>query len=205
MQIIVLTGGLGSGKSTAVRRLAELGAEALDLDVVAREVLESEPGVTARLGAEFGPEILARDGSVDRAALARVAFSSPERASALDAIMFPLIIDRAERLLDEMASADEPPIAVVIEIPLLVEAPDFADIADVVVAISAPVEARMERAVERGMHEDDVTRRIAVQATDQQRAALADVVIENTGTRERFLAEVDEVWESVYANEAGHR
>lgn len=195
MRIIVLTGGLGSGKSTAARRFVEHGAVVLDLDLVAREVLESDPAVADRLAGEFGRGILAPDGSVDRAALASAAFSSPERTALLDSIMFPLILRRAEILLDQMASAEEPPAAVALEVPLLAEAPDFADIADVVVAFSAPAEMRVERAVEREMPEADARRRSAVQATDEQRSALADVVIENSGTLQRFIAEVDSLWE----------
>lgn len=177
--MVGLTGGIGAGKSTVTAVLAEAGAVIVDADRIAREVVEpGSPGL-AMLVAEFGEQILGADGSLDRAALAALAFVDADRTAALNAITHPLI---GERTAEQFASA--PPEAIVVhDMPLLVEGgmtPGY----QIVLVVDTPAEIRLERLVEqRGMPEDDARARMARQATDEQRRAVADVLIDNSGDR----------------------
>ncbi len=187
---IGLTGGTGSGKSTAARRLSARGAVVVDADLLAREVMApGTPGLAAVVE-EFGPEVLAADGGLDRVALAAAAFSSDERRRALEAITHPLIAARTA----ELVAAAPPRSVLVHDVPLLVEkgmGPGY----HLVVVVDAPVEVRVRRLVGRGMPEQDARRRIAVQADDAARRAAADVWLENTGTSEQLDAAVDRLWD----------
>jgi dephospho-CoA kinase len=195
MRVVVVTGGLGAGKSTASEFLRKKGAVVIDADRVAEALLEKGSPVLASVAEEFGPAVLAPDGSLDRRALANAAFSSLKRTRALNAIVHPAIAREVGPAVANMRLLPDPPSVVVLEVPLLVEAPVFAEIADVVLAIAAPPELRVERAVAWGRPEDDVRRRLAVQASDSRREPLADVVIENAGTKEEFLGELERFWE----------
>jgi dephospho-CoA kinase len=157
-----------------------------------------------RVAEEFGPDVLLADGSLDRAALARAAFGSAEATARLNAIVHPAVAREIGPALAELRLMPNPPSAVVLEVPLLAEAPVFAQIADIVVAIVAPQELRVQRATQSGFAEADVRRRLAVQASDAERAALADVVIVNDGSLERFLGELERVWSELVA-ESGAR
>ncbi|NTW28599.1 MAG: dephospho-CoA kinase [Coriobacteriia bacterium] len=195
MMVLVLTGGIGSGKSTAAQHLRARGAVALDLDEVAESVLKPDSPVLDAVVARFGAAVLRPDGTLDRAALAGVAFTSPEAAGALDHLVHPAVATQIASILSALKGSAEPPRVIVVEVPLLAEAPWFVDLADVVLAISAPEDLRISRAALRGdMTEDDVRRRLAVQAPDEAREALADFVIVNDGSLERFLGELDRFW-----------
>ena len=185
-----LTGGIASGKSTVSARLRDLGAVVVDADLLAREVVApGTPGLDAVV-AEFGPEVLRPDGSLDRPALGAVVFADPERRVALEAIVHPLVRAAAADLEATAGKHD----VVVHDIPLLVEAGRAGDF-DAVVVVDAPVEVQVERMVrDRGMTEDEARARIAAQATRDQRRAVADHLVENTGSREELLARVDEVF-----------
>lgn len=186
---IGLTGGIGSGKSTAAARFAELGALVIDADTLAREVVEpGTPGLSAVV-ARFGSEILSPDGSLDRPALARLVFHDSEALAALNAIVHPLV---AERRAELMASAG-PDAVVVSDVPLLVEngmAGDF----DAVVVVEAPLEQRLARLASRGLAEEEARARIARQASDQQRRAVATVLLDNSGSRAELTQQVDAAW-----------
>lgn len=186
---IALTGGIASGKSTVSRRLAELGAVVVDADLLAREVVEpGTPGLAAVVE-EFGEGILAPDGSLDRPALGAVVFGDAARRRALEAIIHPLVHAAGAAL---EASAPEGAL-VVHDIPLLAEGSRSSEF-DAVVVVDTPVETQMERMVrDRGMSPEDAAARIAAQATREQRRAIADVVIDNSGTVEELLAQVDAV------------
>jgi dephospho-CoA kinase len=194
MRVVVVTGGIGAGKSTAAKLLQERGAVAVDADRVAAGVLEKGSPVLVRVAEVFGPGILLADGSLDRPGLARLAFESGETVARLNAIVHPAVAREIGPAIAKLRLLPDPPEVVVIEVPLLVEAPVFGELADLVIAVAAPEELRVARSVAWGRAEDDVRRRLAVQATDAQRAALADVVIVNDSDKEHFVGELDRVW-----------
>jgi dephospho-CoA kinase len=186
---IGLTGGIGSGKSTVAGLLAARGAQIVDADRIAREVVEpGTPGLEAVVAA-FGPGVLTHDGALDRPALAAVVFADPEARRRLDGIVHPLVRARATELV-----AAAPPDAVVVQdVPLLVETGQAGSY-DLVLVVEADLETRVRRLVGRGLSEDDARARIAAQATDEQRRAMADVVLENSGTVEDLEAQVERFW-----------
>lgn len=187
-----LTGGIGAGKSEVARRLAALGAAVVNADTVAREVVEpGTPGLAAVVE-EFGTDVLAADGSLDRERLAALVFADDAARARLNAIVHPLV--RAET---ENRFAAAPTDAVVInDVPLLVES-GLAPSYDVVVVVEAPLELRLARLARRGLAEADALARIAAQATDEQRRALAHVVIVNDGTVEQLDRQVARLWPGV--------
>ncbi|HVU91270.1 MAG TPA: dephospho-CoA kinase [Jatrophihabitans sp.] len=193
-----LTGGVGAGKSTVARLLAGHGAVVIDADAIAREVVEpGTPGLAAVV-AEFGPDVLTADGALDRPKLAGLVFADEGRRAALNAIVHPLVGARTAELM-----AAVPPGAVVVyDVPLLVENGLAAGF-DLVVVVQASLAVRLERLAGRGMPEADARNRIAAQATDEQRRAVADVVIDNDGTLAELRARVDEAWSRIAASGAG--
>jgi dephospho-CoA kinase len=199
VKLIGLTGGIGSGKSTVSALLAARGAVVIDADRIAREVVEpGTPGLAAVVEA-FGPGVVRADGSLDRPALAAVVFADPEARKRLDGIVHPLVRARSV----EIASAVPEGAVVVHDVPLLVETGQAGSY-DLVLVVRADVEVRVRRLVQRGLSEEDARARIAAQATDEQRAAVADVVLDNDGTQEDLTAQVDRFWaERVVPAQAG--
>lgn len=196
MQVIVLTGGLGAGKSTAAEFFRGRGAVAIDLDDVAAQVLAPGTPLLARVADEFGgDDVLLADGRLDRPALARVAFATPDATRRLNALVHPAVVREVGPAIATMRLLQDPPPVVVLEVPLLSEAPVFRELADVVVAIVGPESVRAARAVDRGMSVEDAARRLRVQATDAERAELADVLIVNDGPVERFTSALERFWE----------
>lgn len=188
-----LTGGIASGKSVVAARMAEQGAVVVDADRIAREVVEPGTPALARIVEEFGPDVLAGDGSLDRAALGAVVFSDPARLAILNGITHPAVRELSHRRFAEAGQSD-PDAIVVYDVPLLTEA-RAADEFDVVVVVSAPEATRIERMVSlRGMSRAEAERRIRSQVPEERRLALADIVIESGGTLEQTLARADEVW-----------
>jgi dephospho-CoA kinase len=186
-----LTGGVGSGKSTVAALFAGHGAVVVDADAIAREVVEpGTPGFDAVV-AEFGSDIVGPDGALDRAALAALVFTDDAKRAELNAIMHPLVGQRMAELAETAGDA-----IVVYDVPLLVEN-DLAAGFDFVVVVLADEAVRLTRLAERGMPEADARARMAVQATDEQRRAVAAAVIENDGTREQLAARVDAVWTEI--------
>jgi dephospho-CoA kinase len=167
------------------------------LDDLAHYLLEKGTPTYGRIVESFGPEVVLADGAIDREALAREAFSSAEKTRKLNSLMHPEIAREVGTSLTELRLMPEhQPESVVLEVPLLAEAPVFAEVADVVLAISAPVSVRAARAQTRGMSAEDVLRRIERQATDEDRAEFADVVIVNDGDLETFERELAEFWDA---------
>jgi dephospho-CoA kinase len=186
---IGLTGGIGSGKSTVSELLAAHGAVVVDADRIAREVVEpGTPGLAA-VAEAFGDAVLAADGSLNRPALAAIVFSDPEARRRLDGIVHPLVRRRTAELV---AAAPEDAV-VVNDVPLLVETGQASSY-DLVVVVEADPEIRVARLVQRGLTEDDARARIAAQAGDEQRRAVAHVVLDNSGTPEELAAQVDRFW-----------
>jgi dephospho-CoA kinase len=189
--MVGLTGGIGSGKSEAARRLAELGAIVIDADALAREVVAPGTEGLAEVVAAFGPEVLDSSGAMDRAKVAQIVFGDATKRRRLEAIIHPRVRERTMRII-----ASSPPDAVVVQdIPLLVES-KLANNFDLVIVVLASEEIRLARLVNgRGMTEEEVQARFAAQATDEQRRAVADVEIVNEGTLEELRSTVDAVWE----------
>ena len=186
-----LTGGIGSGKSTVAARLVERGAVLVDSDRLARDVVaQGTPGLAAVVDA-FGPDVLAADGTLDRPALAAVVFDDPAARARLNGIVHPLVRQRSAELI---AAVPEDSI-VVQDIPLLVEG-GMAARFPLVVVVHADASVRVRRLVEqRGMPEADARARIAAQADDAARRAVADVWLDNSGPPEALVATVDGLWE----------
>ncbi len=195
MYVLAITGGIGSGKSTAAEYFASLGAVVLDLDDIAKRLMEPEMPMHAAVVEAFGPEILAEDGRIDTAALAERAFESRTTADLLNDAVHPAVFTVVAGALDALAMQAEPPRFVVVDVPLLAEAPQFADLADAVLALSSDEDARVERVVARGMSEHDAERRMACQASDAERREIADYVIENDGDLHDFREALEEFFE----------
>ena len=196
MQLIGLTGGIASGKSTIARRLAELGAVHLDADAIAREVVEPGTPALAAIAERFGERILAADGSLDRAALGALVFADEESRLALNAIVHPAIQAVTTARVREAGERD-PDAVVVYDVPLLVEAVGYLPF-DLIVVAEAPAEERLRRLVEiRGLSTEEARRRISAQASDEERRAVADVVIDTAGTVAETVAQTDELWRSI--------
>ncbi|KPC93650.1 dephospho-CoA kinase [Streptomyces albus] len=191
-----LTGGIGAGKSEVSRLLAEHGAVIVDADRIAREVVEpGTPGLAAVV-AEFGEEVLAPDGSLDRPRLGSLVFADPDRLAALNAIVHPLVGERSAELEREAAAADENAV-IVHDVPLLTEN-GLAPLYDTVVVVDASDETRLDRLVRlRGMAEQEARARMAAQATREERLAVADIVIDNDGPIEALPPRVRAVWEQL--------
>ena len=192
MKVVGLCGGIGAGKSTVATLLAERGAVVIDVDTLGRHVLTLRE-VRDAVVAEFGDGVLGLDGAVDRGSLAEVVFSSEGRLTDLEAISHPAIDREILRRLD--ALAEDPPDLVVLDMAVLVER-DLGRLADgrgytEVVVVEADSELRMDRLVGRGMVPDDVRSRMAAQATDAERRAVADHVLVNDGDREHLAVLVD--------------
>lgn len=188
---IGLTGGIAAGKSTVARRLGELGAVVIDHDVLARQVVEPGRPALADIVAAFGPDV-ARDGVLDRAALAARVFGDDAARARLNAITHPRIAEAAYAA--EHAAQMAGRRVVVHDIPLLVETGQGDDF-DLVVTVAAPSAVRLARLREgRGLNAQQAQARLAAQATDAQRAAVADVVLDGAGDVEGLRAQVDALW-----------
>lgn len=202
MLVIGLTGGIGSGKSTVAALLAERGATVIDVDALGREVIAPGGRAEGQVIVEFGPEITDAEGHIDRAGLARVVFGQPEALTRLTAISHPAInaelADRLDAVRGDEGSAES---VVVLDMAILVESTlgrgDPEHSYTKVVVVEAPPDLRVRRAVARGMEADDVRARIASQATDDQRRAVADAVITNDGDLATLAERVDELWRLV--------
>ena len=188
-----LTGGIGSGKSAVSARLEALGAVVIDGDKAARAVVEPGTPGLARIAETFGPGVLTPDGALDRPKLAAIVFADDAAREKLNAITHPLIHEHIAAAEDAAAAAGGPETIVVHDIPLLAEGQRSADFA-VVIVVDVPPEVQVSRLAGRGLPEDQARARMAAQATREQRLAIADIVIDNSGTREDLDRRVAEVW-----------
>lgn len=188
---IALTGGIGSGKSTVSRLLAEKGAVIVDADAIAREIVEPGEPALEEIRVAFGPEVIDADGRLRRSRLAEIVFDDPEALARLNAITHPRIAARSAELL-ESAPADA---VVVYDMPLLVEqGPQALTGWDGIVVVDAPDEVRLERLVARGVDREDGQRRMAAQVTRDARLAAADHVVDNSGDLASLERAVDALW-----------
>ncbi|WP_460802456.1 dephospho-CoA kinase [Microbacterium sp. GXF6406] len=198
MPLIALTGGIASGKSTIARRLAERGAVIVDADQIVRDVQSPGSPVLDAIAARFGAEMIDASGALDRAALGARVFGDDEALAALNAIVHPAVRDESQRRFAEAFEADADAV-VVYDVPLLVEA-RVDDPWDLIVVADAPASVRLDRLVSlRGMSADDAERRIAAQVPDDERRAIADIVIDTSGTMDGTLRQTDAAWERIAA------
>ncbi|WP_403024993.1 dephospho-CoA kinase [Salinibacterium sp. GXW1014] len=204
MYLIALTGGIASGKSLVASRLRDLGAVHIDADQLAREVVEPGTDGLREIAREFGPDVIDSDGALDRAALGARVFGHPEKLAVLNRITHPRVRELATARIQEAAAAN-PAAIIVYDVPLLAEAGGKHAVPfDSIVVVHADESERVRRMVEyRGMSRDDALSRVGAQASDEERLAIADVVIENNGTVEQVIERVDEYWRELDARGAG--
>ncbi len=200
MLLVGLTGGIGAGKSTVARLLAERGAVVIDADDLARQAVARGTAAFDQVVATFGPAMLAADGDIDRGRLGTLVFAEPERRRALEAIIHPEV---ARRFVEAVEPHRETDHVVVYSVPLLVER-GLADTFDVVVVVVADAETRVERVVrDRTLEPEEVRRRIAAQASDADRAVVADVLLDNGGDLEHLEPQVDQLWADLGSRASG--
>jgi dephospho-CoA kinase len=189
---VVLTGGIGSGKSEVGRLLSARGAHVVDADELARAVVEpGTPGLAA-VQSEFGPRVVDAAGALNRTELAAIVFGEPERLAALEAIVHPLVEALA---VSRLAAGVGAPV-VVYEVPLLDRVPEFPGGAStpLVVVVDSPDELRVERLRSRGLSDEQIRARMAAQPSRQTWVAAADRVVDNAGDLEHLRAQVDALW-----------
>lgn len=190
MILVGLTGGIGSGKSTVSAALAARGAVIVDADQVVRDVQRPGSPVLAKLAERFGAGVIAADGSLDRAALAGIAFADPDALKDLNGIVHPAVGAEMNRQVMENVATDN---VVVLDIPLLTENPREGLQGKIVVDVS--VATQVERLVKyRGFDEADARARIARQATRELRLETADFVIDNSGRPDALVEQIDRLW-----------
>jgi dephospho-CoA kinase len=191
MLLVGLTGGIGSGKSTVARLLRDRGAVVVDADEAARAIVEPGRPALRALAERFGGGILLPDGSLDRARLARIAFADEESRLALNAITWPAIVDEFSRRIEDAS----PDAVVVCDAPLLAEGGPGAEREfAAVIVVEAPPAVRLDRVEARGIARDDAERRMAAQASDDERREFATCVLDNGGDVEALARQVDGVW-----------
>ncbi|MPZ23298.1 MAG: dephospho-CoA kinase [Dehalococcoidia bacterium] len=197
MRVVGLTGGIGSGKSTIVARLAELGAAVIDVDRVAHSTYRRGKPAYDRLTSLFGPGIVGNDGEIDRTALGAAVFGDAGQMKKLTGVVWPATHEASrERLKEEEARGAE---VVVVEAAVLVEA-KWMDVADEIWVATTPPELAIARIVSRnGISEEQARERIASQLSNEERMRYADVVIVNDGTIAELIERVDRCWDDLLA------
>ena len=192
--LIGLTGGIASGKSAVANRLAELGAEIIDTDLISREVVEPGTPALAQIAAYFGPEVIAEDGTLNRAVVREKVFANPSERKWLEALLHPLIrqtaTDRAQRSQAQLA---------VLVVPLLFESGQYQH-TDLNLVVDVPVDLQRQRVLARDVvSEDQVEQILSAQMSRAARLEKADRVIENSGTLEQLFAQVDALYAELVA------
>lgn len=202
MYLIGLTGGIASGKSTIGRMLAGYGAVVIDADQVARDVVEPGTEALREIVRQFGPSVITEEGALDRPRLGELVFASDDARRRLNAIVHPAVRARTRSLI-ERAAQEDPEAVIVYDVPLLAESESREDF-DLIVVASAPEDLRTDRLVRiRGMSPSQARARISAQADDSQREAIADHLIDTSGTLENTLLAVAALWDDVIAPARG--
>ena len=199
MLLVGLTGGLGSGKSTVSRMLEERGAVVLDADAFARDAVRAGTPGFDRVAARFGPEVVGRDGELDRAKLAGIVFNDETSLRDLEEIVHPEVRRMVEEGISENVTTDN---VVVLVNPLLIEMGTHRD-CDVVVVVSASPETQLERVVGRGMDREDAQARMANQLPTDEREEHADVLLDNDGDVAALARQVDRLWDELRRRTGG--
>ena len=191
MRLVGLTGGIGSGKSSVSSLLARRGAEIIDADAIVRSLQEPGQPVLAAMVERWGNRILDADGALDRAAVAAIVFPDAEERKALEAIVHPAVRAEMRARMDAASTTDS---VVVLDVPLLAEGGGRRGTSAVIV-VDCPVELAIERLMaHRGFDRADAEARVATQATREQRLALADFVVDNSGDLAQLEREVERCW-----------
>lgn len=193
-KLIGLTGGIASGKSAVANRLAELGAEIIDTDLISREVVEPGTPALAQIAVHFGPEVIAEDGTLNRAVVREKVFANPSERKWLEALLHPVIrqtaLDRAQRSQAQLA---------VLVVPLLFESGQYQH-TDLNLVVDVPVDVQRQRVLARdAVSEDQVEQILSAQMSRAARLEKADRVIENSGTLEQLFAQVDALYAELVA------
>lgn len=197
MRHLALTGGIGSGKSTVAELFAAHGATIIDADAISRSLMEPGQQVLADVVATFGEHLLDESGRLNRQALADIVFNDDDARNRLNALVHPAVREESKLQLKAAMEADPDNAVIIQDIPLLVETGQ-AEKFDGVIVVYTQLDTRMQRLVDaRGMNTDDARARIAAQATDEQRNAIADWIIDNSGSLENTAAQVAEVWDEL--------
>ncbi len=193
-----LTGGIGSGKSTVAQKLVAKGAVLVDADQLVRDLQAPGAPVFVAMVERWGDGIVGDDGALDRGAVANIVFSDEDELKALNDIVHPSVVDEIARIQKELAETDH---VVINDIPLLVrkdgksDRPEYKRFEGIIV-VDVPVDLAVDRLVEfRGFDRDDAVARIEAQATREQRKAVADFVVDNSGTLEDLDPQIDACWE----------
>jgi len=194
-----LTGGIGSGKSEVSRRLGALGAVVIDADTAARKVVEPGTPGLARIVAVFGPRVLGPEGSLDLARLGAIVFADPAQRAELNAIVHPLVREWMLAVEDEARRTHGNGTVVVHDVPLLAENGMAGDY-DLVIVVDVAADLQASRLTGlRGMSAEQAAARMAAQASREQRLAVADIVVDNSGTLADLDRRVAEVWADLRA------
>lgn len=197
-----LTGSIAVGKSFVMNRFAELGCHTCDADQIARSVVEPGSVGLERIVAEFGREVLADDGSLDRAQLGSIVFRDTKKRARLNSILHPLIIDEQDRILCEWA-ADDPTGVAIVEAALMIESGGYRRF-DRIVVVHCAEQVQLERLMRRnGLSRDEAERRIASQMRQREKMSYADHLIDTSGTTAETLSRTDETYKALRDHAAG--
>jgi dephospho-CoA kinase len=191
MRVIALTGGIGCGKSLAAEYFADLGALVVDADQLARAAIERGSSGFDEVVTIFGDSIL-KNGEIDRRALGELVFKDPTKKAALEAIIHPWVRSEFEAAVASLTGNQ----TLVYEIPLLFET-GGADRFETVITVEAELDKRLERLREKGLHPSEIEARMAAQASREERVSIADFVIENNGSKDDLLRQVENIWEAL--------
>jgi dephospho-CoA kinase len=191
MLVVALTGGIGAGKSTVAQNFAELGALVIDADQLARMAIERGSDGFAEVLLRFGDEVIL-NGDIDRKKLAEIVFSDEGARKDLEKIIHPRVQATFAEVVEDLEQGD----ILIYEIPLLVET-DASEKFDYIITVEADIELRKARLLKKGLYISQIEKRIAAQATQESREAIADTVIYNDGDEDDLLRQVENLWESV--------
>ena len=190
MLLLGLTGGIGSGKSTVSAEFARRGAVVIDADLVVRELQSPGGAVLAAMAEHFGDTILAPDGTLNRQAVADIVFNDPEQLKALNAIVHPKVGAEIDGRIEAQRDTDN---VVILDVPLLVESKAYET--EGIIVVDTDPEIAVQRLVEfRGFNADDARARMKLQATREERRAVAAFIVPNDGTQEDLMAHIDDCW-----------
>jgi dephospho-CoA kinase len=191
MLVVALTGGIGAGKSTVAQNFAELGALVVDADQLARIAIERGSDGFAEVLLRFGDDIIL-NGDIDRKKLAEIVFSDEGARKDLEKIIHPRVQATFAEVVEDLEHDD----ILIYEIPLLAET-DAAEKFDYIITVEADMELRKARLLKRGLYISQIEKRMAAQASQESREAIADSVIRNDGDEDSLLRQVENLWESV--------
>jgi len=190
MLLLGLTGGIGSGKSTVSAEFARRGAIVIDADLVVRELQSPGGAVLAAMVEHFGDTILAADGTLNRQAVADIVFNDPEQLKALNAIVHPKVGEEIDGRIEAQRESDN---VVILDVPLLVESKAYET--EGIIVVDTDPEIAVQRLVEfRGFNADDARARMKLQATREERRAVAAFIVPNDGTQEDLMTHIEECW-----------